>query len=57
MLTISYSSVTNNSVIAVQIFDQRKWKKTKDQGFLGVVNIVMSKVFDVANGGDGMCCS
>ncbi|KND02049.1 NEDD4 family E3 ubiquitin-protein ligase [Spizellomyces punctatus DAOM BR117] len=47
-------SVTNNSVIAVQIFDQRKWKKTKDQGFLGVVNISMSNVFDVNSGGDEM---
>ncbi|KAI9105930.1 hypothetical protein DFS34DRAFT_601472 [Phlyctochytrium arcticum] len=47
-------SVTNTSVIAVQIFDQRKWKKTRDQGFLGVVNITMSSVFDVNSGGDEM---
>ncbi|KAI8998099.1 HECT-domain-containing protein [Gaertneriomyces semiglobifer] len=46
--------VTNDSIIAVQIFDQKKWKKTRDQGFLGVVNIPMSQVFDVHVGGDEM---
>ncbi|KAG7869242.1 hypothetical protein KL918_000787 [Ogataea parapolymorpha] len=38
-------SVTENSILIVQIFDQKKFKK-KDQGFLGVVNI---KVGDVIN--------
>ncbi|KAJ3033576.1 hypothetical protein HDV00_006062 [Rhizophlyctis rosea] len=47
-------SVTATSVIAVQIFDQRKWKKSKDQGFLGVVNVQMSSVFDPSVGGDEM---
>ncbi|KAF9919353.1 hypothetical protein FBU30_011073, partial [Linnemannia zychae] len=46
-------SVTNRSVIAVQIFDQKKFKK-KDQGFLGTVNIQMGDVFDVNTGGDEM---
>ncbi|CAG8441967.1 15255_t:CDS:10 [Acaulospora colombiana] len=46
--------VTNQSVIAVQIFDQKKFKK-KDQGFLGVINIQISEVFDdLSIGGDGM---
>ncbi|KAF9348879.1 hypothetical protein BGX34_002196 [Mortierella sp. NVP85] len=45
--------VTNRSVIAVQIFDQKKFKK-KDQGFLGTVNIQMGDVFDVNVGGDEM---
>jgi len=45
--------VTNNSVIAVQIFDQRKFKKTKDQGFLVVVNVLVSTIFDINTGGDG----
>lgn len=44
--------MTNRSVIAVQIFDQKKFKK-KDQGFLGTVNIQMGDVFDVNVGGDG----
>lgn len=35
-----------NSVIAVQIFDQRKFKK-RDQGFLGVVNIRVGDVLDL----------
>ncbi|KAF8940668.1 hypothetical protein BGZ47_007669 [Haplosporangium gracile] len=46
-------SVTNKSVVAVQIFDQKKFKK-KDQGFLGTVNIQMGDVFDVSTGGDEM---
>lgn len=48
-----HSNVTNKSILAVQIFDQKKFKK-KDQGFLGTVNIQMGDVFDVNNGGDGM---
>ncbi|KAL1920700.1 uncharacterized protein VTP21DRAFT_1077 [Calcarisporiella thermophila] len=45
--------VTNQSVIAVQIFDQKKFKK-KDQGFLGVINVQIGNVFDVSLGGDEM---
>ncbi|KAI8891017.1 HECT-domain-containing protein [Backusella circina FSU 941] len=45
--------VTNNSVIAVQVFDQKKFKK-KDQGFLGVINVQVSNIFDLAVGGDEM---
>jgi hypothetical protein len=44
--------VTNQSVIAVQVFDQKKFKK-KDQGFLGVINVQVSNVFDLEVGGDG----
>lgn len=44
--------VTNESVIAVQVFDQKKFKK-KDQGFLGVINVQLGSVFDVDVGGDG----
>ncbi|KFH62337.1 E3 ubiquitin-protein ligase NEDD4 [Podila verticillata NRRL 6337] len=46
-------NVTNKSVLAVQIFDQKKFKK-KDQGFLGTINIQMGDVFDVNVGGDEM---
>ncbi len=42
----------DNSVIAVQIFDQRKFKK-RDQGFLGVVNVKVSDVIDLELGGHG----
>ncbi|KAI7886221.1 uncharacterized protein EV154DRAFT_567673 [Mucor mucedo] len=45
--------VTNQSVIAVQVFDQKKFKK-KDQGFLGVINVQVSNVFDLDVGGDEM---
>ncbi|CAO3678688.1 unnamed protein product [Umbelopsis vinacea] len=43
----------NQSVIAVQVFDQKKFKK-KGQGFLGVVNVQVGNVFDVSIGGDEM---
>ncbi|KAF9351090.1 hypothetical protein BGX26_010805 [Mortierella sp. AD094] len=46
-------NVTNKSVLAVQIFDQKKFKK-KCQGFLGTINIQMGDVFDVNVGGDEM---
>ncbi|KAK9711988.1 hypothetical protein K7432_007453 [Basidiobolus ranarum] len=44
-------NATNNSVVAIQIFDQKKFKK-KDQGFLGVINIQVGDVFDIMLGGD-----
>ncbi len=45
--------VTEESVLTVQIFDQKKFKK-KDQGFLGVVNVVIGSVIpDLEAGGDG----
>ena len=48
------SFVKDSSVIAVQIFDQRKFKK-RDQGFLGVVNIRVADVIDLELGGHGEC--
>ena len=48
----SFSTVKDSSVIAVQIFDQRKFKK-RDQGFLGVVNVKVSDVIDLELGGHG----
>ncbi|KAH9923973.1 ubiquitin-protein ligase [Epithele typhae] len=46
-------TVKDNSVIAVQIFDQRKFKK-RDQGFLGVVNVKVCDVIDLELGGHEM---
>lgn len=46
------SNVKDSSVVAVQIFDQRKFKR-KDQGFLGVVNVRVSDVLDLELGGHG----
>ena len=40
-------------MIAIQIFDQKKFKK-KDQGFLGVINVRIGSVIDLDVGGDGM---
>ena len=44
--------VTEDSILAIQIFDQKKFKK-KDQGFLGVINIRIGDVIDLDMGGDG----
>lgn len=44
---------TEESILAVQIFDQKKFKK-KDQGFLGVVNVRVGSAIDLDAGGDGM---
>jgi E3 ubiquitin-protein ligase NEDD4 len=44
--------VTEDSILAIQIFDQKKFKK-KDQGFLGVINIRVADVIDLDMGGDG----
>ncbi|KAF8582063.1 HECT-domain-containing protein [Ramaria rubella] len=46
-------TVKDSSVIAVQIFDQRKFKR-RDQGFLGVVNVRVSDVLDLDLGGHEM---
>ena len=43
-------TVTDSSVVAVQIFDQKKFKK-RDQGFLGVINIRVADVLDLELGG------
>lgn len=45
--------VTPSSIIVVQIFDHKKFKK-KDQGFLGVINIRVGDVLNVTQGGDEM---
>ncbi|PWN37850.1 HECT-domain-containing protein [Meira miltonrushii] len=43
-------SVKDSSVLAVQIFDQKKFKK-RDQGFLGVINVSVAEVIDLELGG------
>ncbi|TFK72516.1 ubiquitin-protein ligase [Pluteus cervinus] len=45
--------VKDSSVVAVQIFDQRKFKR-RDQGFLGVVNVRVSDALDLELGGHEM---
>jgi E3 ubiquitin-protein ligase NEDD4 len=47
-----YRRATEDSILAIQIFDQKKFKK-KDQGFLGVINIRVGDVIDFDAGGDG----
>lgn len=46
------SRVNEDSILAIQIFDQKKFKK-KDQGFLGVINVRIGDVIDTQMGGDG----
>jgi hypothetical protein len=54
ILTATFSTIPDDSsVIAVQIFDQRKFKR-RDQGFLGVVNIRVSDALDLELGGHGV---
>nr|ODN85521.1 E3 ubiquitin-protein ligase NEDD4 [Cryptococcus depauperatus CBS 7841] len=48
------SEVKDSSIVAVQIFDQRKFKRKQDQGFLGVINIKVSDVIDFELGGQEM---
>ena len=43
---------TEDSILAIQIFDQKKFKK-KDQGFLGVINVRVGDNIDFSIGGDG----
>ncbi|EEP80938.1 E3 ubiquitin--protein ligase pub1 [Uncinocarpus reesii 1704] len=45
--------VTEDSILAIQIFDQKKFKK-KDQGFLGVINIRIGDVIDLDVGDNEM---
>ncbi|KAI1187360.1 HECT-domain-containing protein [Nemania serpens] len=42
---------TEDSILAVQVFDQKKFKK-KDQGFLGVINVRIGDVIELADGAD-----
>ncbi|KAL9109350.1 MAG: hypothetical protein Q9227_005980 [Pyrenula ochraceoflavens] len=42
-----------DSILAIQIFDQKKFKK-KDQGFLGVINVRIGDAIDLDTGGDEM---
>jgi E3 ubiquitin-protein ligase NEDD4 len=51
-LTGACRRANEESILAVQIFDQKKFKK-KDQGFLGVVNVRVGSVIDLDAGGDG----
>ncbi|CAH7672338.1 hypothetical protein PPACK8108_LOCUS7148 [Phakopsora pachyrhizi] len=44
-------TVKDSSVVTVQIFDQKKFKR-KDQGFLGVINIRVANELDLDLGGE-----
>lgn len=51
-LTANFSRSNEDSILAVQVFDQKKFKK-KDQGFLGVINIRVGDVIELAPGAEG----
>lgn len=42
---------SEDSILAVQIFDQKKFKK-KDQGFLGVINVRVGDVIEFSTAQD-----
>jgi hypothetical protein len=42
---------SEDSVLAVQIFDQKKFKK-RDQGFLGVINVRIGDVIELSTAQD-----
>lgn len=42
---------TEDSILAVQVFDQKKFKK-KDQGFLGVINVRIGDAIELAEGAE-----
>lgn len=44
--------MNEDSILAVQVFDQKKFKK-KDQGFLGVINIRIGDVIELSSDSDG----
>jgi len=48
MLTLYRRRANEESILAVQIFDQKKFKK-KDQGFLGVINVRVGDVVDFSS--------
>lgn len=45
--------MNEDSILAVQVFDQKKFKK-KDQGFLGVINIRIGDIIELAPDADGI---
>ncbi|KAI9849276.1 MAG: hypothetical protein M1837_004735 [Sclerophora amabilis] len=45
---------SEESILTVSIFDQKKFKKKADQGFLGVINVRVGSVIDLDIGGDEM---
>ena len=52
-INLTHSRRANEeSILAIQIFDQKKFKK-KDQGFLGVINVRIGSVIELDIGGDG----
>lgn len=52
-LTYCNRKAREDSILAIQIFDQKKFKK-KDQGFLGVINVRIGDVIDLEVGGEGI---
>jgi E3 ubiquitin-protein ligase NEDD4 len=50
-ILITHRRASEDSILAVQIFDQKKFKK-KDQGFLGVINVRVGDVVDFSSGQD-----
>ena len=42
-----FSEVSSDSVVVIQIFDQKRFVLTKDQGFLGLIHIDLGQVIEL----------
>ena len=49
LLTFPIRNVSSNSVIVIQIFDQKRFITAKDQGFLGLVHVTIGQLIDLQN--------
>lgn len=47
------SKANEDSILAIQVFDQKKFKK-RDQGFLGVINLRIGDIIELAPDADGI---
>lgn len=39
-------TVQADSILTIQLFDQRKWKKDRNQGFMGVINLPLAGLLE-----------
>ncbi|KAJ3198198.1 hypothetical protein HDU82_001259, partial [Entophlyctis luteolus] len=47
-------TLTNAAIVTIQVFDQKLWTKSRNQGFLGMATYNVGQVFDVTRGGEEM---
>ncbi|KAJ3283722.1 hypothetical protein HDU79_008837, partial [Rhizoclosmatium sp. JEL0117] len=47
-------TLSNAATITIQVFDQKQWTKSRNQGFLGMATYQMGQIFDISRGGEEM---